>query len=724
MKLFVKRILFGLIIGICILGTVLFRTPLHTETNLMSLITDNTSNNWPVEQISNKFSSVVNIVIESKDEKIAKNTANKIVKELNSKAFNYLNAQSNNFSLKTLTKDFTTHSGYLLSYADKQLLINNKTRQIANNAIKQISESMIPPLVSIKDDPFLLLSNFIMNFQQTGTNWKLHNGFLWQYNEPFHYFMIPVDVYNTANSTVSEQIQKLQKTLSALQNQSVKIHINGVPVHTADMVQKSKIQLGILSTLALLAAIILNYLLFKRLFTLIPVLASLTIGFLCGTIALFLCFKTPHILTFVFGTTLIGLGIDYAFHFMTQSGIKSRKSIYKNIKNSLLTTLVCFLPLLFSSISFLQQISVFTITGLISIYFGLLLFLPEHLNIKIKPMKPYALLSKKQNIFVISVIGLISLIILPFAKFENNMNQMYRPNQKILSEDIFFQKLNQSDKSLFLMVRGQNIQEILETEEKIKTNSTEFLSLSSIIPSLQTQIENYDLIKKLYKNESKYLKNKLGLRNLPQITDTKPMSINSIQSEFINSWLDKLIIKDKNYIYSVAQINANIDNLPANARIIAPSEILTERISKYTSETYNLLIICAVCLFGILTLIYRRRAIIYLVPSFLGILITLAILTLFNQPITFFHLLSFFIVIGLGLDYTIFHINSNNYYEMRPVMFSFLTSFIGFGLLAFTSFFLIKSMGITLALGLGLSYIISFVLFGTHKVNKRPRIRK
>jgi predicted exporter len=98
-------------------------------------------------------------------------------------------------------------------------------------------------------------------------------------------------------------------------------------------------------------------------------------------------------------------------------------------------------------------------------------------------------------------------------------------------------------------------------------------------------------------------------------------------------------------------------------------------------------------------------------PSVLAILLSICILTWFGQPITFFHMLSFFIVTGLGLDYTIFNLNTDNNKEMRPVMFSFLTSFVGFGLLAFTSFFLIKSMGITLGLGLLLSYLISLFLF-------------
>ena len=113
----------------------------------------------------------------------------------------------------------------------------------------------------------------------------------------------------------------------------------------------------------------------------------------------------------------------------------------------------------------------------------------------------------------------------------------------------------------------------------------------------------------------------------------------------------------------------------------------------------------------LLIILYGKRALVYLMPSVLAVGLTAATLTWFNQPITFFHLLSLFIVIGLTLDYSIFHINAKDNNETRPVMFSFLTSLVGFGILSLASFFLIRSMGITLGLGLIFGYLISLMLF-------------
>ena len=131
----------------------------------------------------------------------------------------------------------------------------------------------------------------------------------------------------------------------------------------------------------------------------------------------------------------------------------------------------------------------------------------------------------------------------------------------------------------------------------------------------------------------------------------------------------------------------------------------------YTHETYKLLVICGIMLLGVLFVLYHRRAFMYLAPPLLGVLVSLGILSVLGMPRTFFHLLGLFIVIGLGLDYAIFHINYKSNAELRPVFYSFLTSFIGFGLLAFTSFFLIAALGTILAVGIAVSYFVSLCLF-------------
>lgn len=718
MKLIVKRFLFCLTVVIGIVATFLLCKPLHTHTDLMSLMNiSGTQEQWPTNKITDKFSSVINIVTESTDEKTALKSAQKTQKLLLQEQFNTFNVQYNNLSLKEITKDLIPYKNGLLSNNNRILLQQKNSRKIANDAIKQVSQSMMPPMVPLREDPFLLLSDYILNINSGNSAWTLNNGILWQYKDSKHYFMIPVDVDMTNATLAAKQINLLRKKLSNQKDENVKIYVSGIPVHTATMVEKSQMEISILSLLAIMTAILFSYLLFKRIFTLITVITSLTIGFLCGAIALFLCFGTPHILTFVFGTTLIGLGIDYSFHFLTGATLKNQTQIKTNMRHSFLTTLVCFLPLLFSGVSLLQQISVFTIVGLTTVYIGLNLFIPNKLEFKTKPLNIDISWSKKTKNIILFLIGIVIAATLPFVKFENNMNQLYRPDSQILAQDATIQNLNNSQQSNILMIRGKDIQSVLETEENIKQDGVKFFSLSNIIPSIKTQQENQKLIKELYTKQSKYLKQKLELKNTPVFAESQYTTPNNITSPFIKNWVNKLIFQDNDYVYSLAQISPDTKISNDNAMVVSVSQTLSNQIEKYSHTTYKLLAICAICLMVLLSIFYKKRAIIYLIPSVLAILMSVCILTWFNQPITFFHMLSFFIVTGLGLDYTIFNINTKDSAEMRPILFSFLTSFIGFGLLAFTSFFLIKSMGITLGLGLGLSYLISLFLFRTNKTN-------
>ena len=82
-------------------------------------------------------------------------------------------------------------------------------------------------------------------------------------------------------------------------------------------------------------------------------------------------------------------------------------------------------------------------------------------------------------------------------------------------------------------------------------------------------------------------------------------------------------------------------------------------------------------------------------------------------PITFFTLLCVFVLAGLGIDYVIFQTtqaegnpeDAKGHTTSRAVFYSFLTSFVGLGALAFTDFAVTRDMGVTFAVGLAFAYV-------------------
>ena len=709
MKLSVKKLAFVCLFLIAGLALCMWRAPVSVQTNLNSL-TEINNTDWPINELTNKFSNVVNIVIKSDNLWSAENTARAITDVLSTDEFSGLSVINTDVSVSDTLEKLGEHRNSYLSHEYRTLLQNGDFATITNNAVATVSSSFVPTVLSLTDDPFLLTTNYLKELKSTNTNWETRDGFLWQYRAPHHYILISANV--DAPDTLVDDIQSLSKTLQKYNDENTSVFMSGVPVHTASMTQTSKLQLSIFSFIALVAAVLLNLWLFRRVATLLPVIVSLSVGFVAGAIALFLLFSQPHILTFVFGVTLIGLGIDYSFHFISALGSKNEQSVRKNILHSFLTTIVCFLPLMFSGLSLLQQISVFTTVGLTAIYLGWLIFMPQKIEIKRSFITMPMAVSKKRRPIVITLLTVAILATLPFMRAQNNMSQLYRPNSELLQAEATMQDLNGVDASTFLLLRGETLDNALATSEQIKDESGHFVDLSTIIPSTERQIENQKLIQQLYKSQSKKIQSELGLRTMPKFTETPPIALSDIQgNKALADLADKFIFDNGEYVYLVANVAPDFTTTNPNAIVVSPAQQMTDLMAEYSHESYRLLAICAVALILLLLAIYGRKAFVYLAPSLLAIGLTAATLTWFGMPITFFHLLSLFIVIGLTLDYSIFHINATNKQEIKPVLFSFLTSLVGFGILGFASFFLIRSMGITLGLGLVFGYLISLFLF-------------
>lgn len=711
MKLNVKKIVFACIYLVAILALCLWRMPLSMQTNLNSLAEIHNTD-WPINELTNKFSNVVNIAVQSENLGAAEQTAGEIIDILSTDEFSDLSVINTNISVSDTINKLKEHKNSFLGVDHRDMLQKGEFSAVTNKAVATISGSLAPNILPLTEDPFLLAANYIRDLKSTNTNWESRDGFLWQYKSPNHYILISANIDVRDTKVLVKDINALSGVLGKYNNKDTHVFVSGIPVHTANMTQTSKVQLSIFSCIAIIAAILLNLLLFRNFTTLFPVILSMTLGFITGSIALFLCFAQPHILTFVFGVTLIGLGIDYSFHFINALNDKNAKTVRKNILHSFLTTCVCFLPLMFSGLSLLQQISVFTLSGLTAIYLGWLIFIPQKIDIKKTSVVMPKPVSKKYRPVVIITLIIAVLATLPFIKTQNNMSQLYRPSQELLQSEILMQNLNGDGASQFLLVRGKSLDDAIKTAEKIKQESGNFVDLATVIPSKERQIENQNLIRLLYKHEAKNIRRELGLRTTPKFIETPIIQISDIKdNKTLADLAEKFIFDDGDYVYLIANVPQNFTQNNPNAIVISPTQQMTALMESYSHESYHLLTICAVALILLLTAMYGKKAFIYLAPSVLAIGLATAVLTWFNQPITFFHLLSLFIVIGLTLDYSIFHINATNKNEIRPVLFSFLTSLIGFGILGFASFFLIRSMGITLGLGLTFGYLISLFLF-------------
>jgi predicted exporter len=141
---------------------------------------------------------------------------------------------------------------------------------------------------------------------------------------------------------------------------------------------------------------------------------------------------------------------------------------------------------------------------------------------------------------------------------------------------------------------------------------------------------------------------------------------------------------------------------------------------KYRQLTNKMILAVYGLIFLILTMRYGfSRAATVLIPPLLAAAAAFALLGFTGQPLTLFNSLAVLLVLGLGIDYTIFLAESG---DSRPItmigiLYSTITTVLAFGLLAFSGTPALKSIGMTVFFGI----IITLLLAPVAKSDKNSK---
>ena len=680
---FIFRIIF---LAAIILLVVFFR-PVKTETNLLKAVFGQEEN--VLVDLSNKFSSRINVLVESDDAELAEKTADEFIKSVkNFKVISTNPAQ--------ILKKYDKYQNNLLSSNTYNLLKQKEYSKVAGNSLQMLYNPVMTPLASLENDPFLLLTDYIMSLSNGGQV----NGSVFYNGKFYNIVMLEVDTdFALSPNLLNDEVKKLIDLQEEFSNSDVKIYMTGTPIHSYYASSRAMVEINIMCIISALFVIGLIYFYFKSLKPVIPVAISIGLGILAGFFVTTEVFKSIHILTFVFSTTLIGICVDYSLHYFAGG-----KKIFKSLTVSLLTTVSAFFILLFSEFVLLKQIAVFTITGLVCVYLIVTLFYPLFIK---EPYKIRALsfdVAEKLKKYIVVFVVLVSIFGLLRVKFDDNIKNMYVPSKALLqAEKLFAEVVKANNKTSFLIVKGKNIEEILENEEKITSDlekkGIEYQALSKFIPSEKRQNENRILRHRLYESElntyAQFL-NDSQKKNLLN-TDFKDGYLHlDSDFEFLKSFL-----LDKNT--SVIIVSDDVEGALNLQRDISA------QIAKCRVLCVKLLLPIFVILLLILSWIYNLKgAVKIIMPSFLATGFVFGVLGILNQPVNLFNIMAIFLIIGFGLDYSVFRYGGEK--ESREaVLISCLTTVVSFALLACVSFKLISSLGLVLSVGLIVSYILSLV---------------
>ena len=779
----ILRIFF--VLTLLVLGGLVLCQPSHTETNILKAIFSANEDSLLVD-LSTRFSSKINVIVESDDYDEAETIAKTFYAKLDKTKMH-----SSNINATGIIEDYEKYQNNLLSNKTRKLLINKDYDAVIANAYESLYNPVMPPIGSIEQDPFLLLTDFVMNLTE---NFQTSADFVpIQLNEKF-YSLIILDVNNElalSPTVLNAEVKKLVDLQNELSKDGVKVYLTGAPVHSYFASSHSIFEINLICILSTLFVIGLIFWYFGSLLPLIPIAVSIGLGIYAGYCVTALIFKDIHILTFVFSTTLIGVCVDYSLHYFValkegKSGVDTIKDIFKSLTVSLITTVSAFLILLFADFVLLRQISVFTITGLVTVYGVVVLGYPmikaakrncylkkkqspsvvipslirrvrsgcrklcglqdfsattktrltrmrilsgiQPINNQIKIKKenrnnltetdhassPLCILVSKYSTTLLSCLATVLLIFGLFrTHFDDNIKNMYAPPKNLLNAEKLLTEIvgTSADTSIFV-VKGENLQDILQKEEKIadklnNENSHGYQALSKFVPSEKRQKSNQILRKELYNAKlyeyAGFLPTQTRLRLINANFGNEFLSVNK-DFEF----LKKNFLVDENT--SIMVVSGYKGQAIEGVKIINFQKDISSQIRHCRKICLALLVPIFGLLYLLLAKIYDfKSAVKILAPSVCAVVFVFAILGLFGCAINLFHLLAIFLIIGFGLDYSVFRL-TNPEKSGDSVLLSCVTTVFSFALLAFAGFKLISSLGTVLALGLLSSYIFSIKL--------------
>lgn len=603
--------------------------------------------------------------------------------------------QRTEMDLKSLLKFLDGRKAGLLSPETRQLLLDGKYAEVSTAAAARLF-SPAPPLFSVKGDPFLLGTDYAMSLQTNlSPGWSLKDGYPVCERAGRHYLLQMLELDGDVTAAVA-QCRARAEDFNRTATDDVRIWCSGPIFHTVHSTERAKMEINVLSCVSTILVVVLGWLLFRSLRFVPQLLVCIGAAFLVAAGTLFAVYPHPHVLTFVFGTSLIGLSVDYVYHARAAGDVRR---ILRQLSFSLLTTLACFSPLLFSEVGALRQMAVFTMAGLAAVYLCVLAWPSGGHPSESAPAKEKA--GSGWSLPAWLVYGLTVLVILGGFRIRvaSDPSTFYKPDGYLVEGERCFASLSPIDMSKIAYVQGNTLQECLEREE-----AAGLRGLSVVIPSLKRQRENVDLIARLYAREGGRYAGMTGLK-VPKM----PPKGEFLDAEQVEPGGLKRVVDSFRTAKSglVMPCPADFETRDPHVVVFDPRRVIQQIFDRFFNSTLRLLGISLAVLSVLLLVLFRRDVLRYAGPLGWSIAATLGVLGWLGIPVTNFTLLCFFVMVGLGLDYVIFQRGKPTSETRRTVLFSFLSSLVGLGLLAFTEFPVTRSMGVTFASGLFFAYVFA-----------------
>ena len=630
--------------------------------------------------------------------------------------------------------------------------------------------------LSLEDDPFDYFGRYLAALPWQNSRLTMQDGVLQVQEGAQTWVLVMAELQGSAfTEAVQEQalaaVTQAEQGITQHQSQVQVLRTGGLFYAQAARASAQQ-DVELIGAVSMIGIVLLLLLAFRSPLPVLLTSASVAVGLGVALLVTVSWFGSLHLLTLGFGASLIGEAVDYAIQVCSiHAGTRSARGwnardalrpLWPGLTIALATSVLGYFVLFLTPFPALNQIALFASSGLIAAFLVVRFWLPVGLRQDSgRATRAIAacqrLLNGLQQVVTPrrAVLLWLSLLLLAvpgwwLLQADDDVRQLSTRSPLLVAQEQALRALvGQEAETRFFLVEAASEQALLEREEALRTALEPLLqknqlgsvqALSAFVPSFKRQQENRQLLAQAGLNDTTKLSALLAHHGFSSaIAPRLQNAFASVPTPLqLSDWLAAPLSTPLRHLW----IGKTAHGL---ASIVMPKEIQPQALETLSTlrvpgvlwvdktasvsrlfAFYRHAGMVGLGLMGImLTLVLAWRygwagSVRVLLPTGVALLTAPALLGYLHLPLTLFSVLALFLVLGVGVNYSIFLLEGARLARQNEaagqaygganflgVLLSSATTLLSFGLLGFSSMPVLRQFGLVLAAGIVLALLLA-----------------
>ncbi|MCA3190878.1 hypothetical protein [Cupriavidus sp.] len=563
-------------------------------------------------------------------------------------------------------------------------------------------------------------------------------------------YQITKPAFSVSGNTDYGDLLKAAEAAARQGDNDVRVIAAGIPLHAEAAAAQANLEMNVIGWGSLAAVLLLVWLAFRSLRPIVLVGLSLLIGTAAAISATAIVFDRVHLITLVFGASLVGVAEDFGIHyFVTRQAMpgalppKVMRFLLPGMALALLTSVVAYLALGIAPFPGLRQMALFSAVGLVAAFLTVVLWFPLLDRGSLRQTRLSTWLAEslarwprvRNDARTWLALAVLALFIVPGiwqVRVVDDVRQLQSsPPALVDAQRAAGRLLGTPSPAQFVLVRGATPDEVLAREETVKARLADavgrgdlagFLSISDWVPSAARQRADAALANRQELAVRQRVAQALGgtIAAPSAASGDSVLTLPAWLAHPVSGTLRHLWLDREGDGYASVMLLRGLEKpsaMPGIAQAVnqVRGAEWVDRIADLSGLLHHYRVLMSWLLLagaaGVALLLgwrYGRAGWRALVPTLLAAAFSVAVLGWLQVPLQLFSVLALALLLGVGVDYGIFLLeHPGDGVSWTAIVLGAASTLLAFGLLALSSTPALHAFGMTMLSGVGAVWVLS-----------------